>query len=167
MSFCESLRSTETTKTEIASTVSRSRRIVLIFASPSDSFCYRGMAHGRPRRFTDFEWVASRAQCHQRVALDKARVMPTSAEFSPNFWASPGGSGSRTGEGLVHRLMQLYSPRLPDATHRAAASALSSGRVLNAIAAPGAALRTALMTTSNSARLRGGRRTPPPMTTQS
>ena len=29
--------------------------------------------------------------------------------------------------------------------HRAAASALSSGRVLKAIAAPGAALRTALM----------------------
>jgi hypothetical protein len=49
----------------------------------------------------------------------------------------------------------------------AAASALSSGRVLKAIAAPGAALRIALMTTSNNARLRGGRRTPPPMTTQS
>src|SRR4030095_4483737 len=50
------------------------------------------------------------------------------------------------------------------ATHRAAASALSSGRVLKAIAAHGAALRIALMTTSNNARLRGGRRTPPPMT---
>jgi hypothetical protein len=60
-----------------------------------------------------------------------------------------------------------YRARLPAATHRAAASALSSGRVLKAIAAPGAALRIALMTTSNNARLRGGRRTPPPMTTQS
>jgi hypothetical protein len=60
-----------------------------------------------------------------------------------------------------------YLARLPAVTHRAAASALSSGRVLKAIAAPGAALPIALMTTSNNARLRGGRRTPPPMTTQS
>ena len=60
-----------------------------------------------------------------------------------------------------------YTARLPAATHRAAASALSSGRVLKAIAAPGAALRIALMTTSNSARCRDGRRTPPPITTQS
>src|SRR5438046_10283941 len=60
-----------------------------------------------------------------------------------------------------------YTARLPDATHRAAASALSPGCVLKAIAAPGAALRTALMTTSNNASLRGGRRTPPPMITQS
>ena len=60
-----------------------------------------------------------------------------------------------------------YTALLPAATHRAAASALSSGRVLKAIAAPGAALRIALMTTSNNARFRGGKRTPPPMTTQS
>src|SRR5439155_1504507 len=60
-----------------------------------------------------------------------------------------------------------YTARLPAATHLAAASALSSGRVLKAIAAPGAALRIALMTTSNNARCRGGRRTPPPITTQS
>src|SRR4029077_8756212 len=60
-----------------------------------------------------------------------------------------------------------YTARLPAATHRAAASALSSGRVLKAIAAPRAALRIALMTTSNNARCRGGRRTPPPITTQS
>ncbi len=53
------------------------------------------------------------------------------------------------------------------ATHRPAASALSSGRVLKAIAAPGAALRIVLMTTSNNARCRGGRRTPPPITTHS
>src|SRR5215471_6800764 len=52
-------------------------------------------------------------------------------------------------------------------THLAAASALSSGRVLKAIAAPGAALRTVLMTTSNNARCRGGSRTPAPMTTSS
>src|SRR3974390_2305909 len=57
--------------------------------------------------------------------------------------------------------------RLPDFTQRAAASALSSGRVLKAIAALGAALRMALMTTSNNTRLRGGRRTPAPTTTQS
>jgi hypothetical protein len=60
-----------------------------------------------------------------------------------------------------------YTARLPSANPLAAASALSSGRVLKTIAAPEAILRTALMTTSNNARLRGGRRTPPPMTTQS
>ena len=60
-----------------------------------------------------------------------------------------------------------YTARLPSANPRAAASALSSGRVLKAIAVPGATVRIALMTTSNSARLRGGRRTPAPMTTQS
>src|SRR5438045_1114417 len=60
-----------------------------------------------------------------------------------------------------------YTARLPGANHRAAASALSSGRVLKAIAAPGAALRTALTTASNNARPRDGRRTPAPITTQS
>jgi len=44
-----------------------------------------------------------------------------------------------------------YTARLPAVNHRAAASALSSGRVLKAIAAPGAVLRIALMTTSNKA----------------
>ena len=60
-----------------------------------------------------------------------------------------------------------YTAGLSVANHRAAASALSSGRVLKAIAAPGAALRIALMTTSNNARPRGGKRTPAPITTQS
>ena len=52
-------------------------------------------------------------------------------------------------------------------SQRAAASALSSGRVLNAIAAAGAALCTALITASNIDRLWGGRRMPAPITTQS
>ena len=52
-------------------------------------------------------------------------------------------------------------------SQRAAASALSSGRVLNAIAASGAALCTALITASNIDRLWGGRRMPAPTTTQS
>ena len=43
---------------------------------------------------------------------------------------------------------------------RAAASAESSGRVLNAIAAAGAALRAALISTSRSGRFLGGSRTP-------
>jgi predicted ABC-type transport system involved in lysophospholipase L1 biosynthesis ATPase subunit len=50
---------------------------------------------------------------------------------------------------------------------RAAASAVSSGFVLNAIAALGAALWTALITLSNSSRLFGGSLRPPPITTQS
>ena len=52
-------------------------------------------------------------------------------------------------------------------SQRAAASALSSGRVLNAIPASGAALCTALITASNIDRLWGGRRMPAPITTQS
>ena len=52
-------------------------------------------------------------------------------------------------------------------SHRAAPSALSSGCVLNAIVAPGAARCTALITVSNIDRLRGGRRIPAPITTQS
>jgi hypothetical protein len=54
-----------------------------------------------------------------------------------------------------------------DCNQRAAASAVSSGRVLNAMEALGAALRTALMTISNRGRLFGGSLMPPPITTQS
>jgi hypothetical protein len=54
----------------------------------------------------------------------------------------------------------------PAFSQRAAASAVSSGHVLKAIAACGAALCTALITASNSDRL-GGRRMPAPITTQS
>jgi hypothetical protein len=50
---------------------------------------------------------------------------------------------------------------------RAAASAVSSGRVLKAIVAFGAALWMMFTTVSNSARLLGGSRRPPPITTQS
>jgi len=50
--------------------------------------------------------------------------------------------------------------------HRAAASALSSGRVLKAMAASGAPRCMALITASKSTRCLGGRRTPAPMTTQ-
>jgi hypothetical protein len=52
-------------------------------------------------------------------------------------------------------------------SQRAAASALSSGRVLKAMTAPGAALCTALITASNIDRLWGGSRMPAPITTQS
>src|SRR5690606_3033334 len=52
-------------------------------------------------------------------------------------------------------------------SQRAAASAVSSGRVLNAMAASGAALRTALMTFSNNGRAFGGSLRPAPITTQS
>jgi type IV secretory pathway TrbD component len=50
---------------------------------------------------------------------------------------------------------------------RVAASAVSSGLVLNAIAAFGVALWTAFTTVSNKSRLFGGSRRPPPITTQS
>ena len=71
-------------------------------------------------------------------------------------------------------LAKLASPRASPNTggrypfnQRDAASALSSGRVLNAMNAPGAALCTALITASNSSKLFGGRRMPPPITTPS
>jgi hypothetical protein len=50
---------------------------------------------------------------------------------------------------------------------RAAASAVSSGFVLKAIAAVGAALWMTFTTVSNSVRLLGGSLRPPPITTQS
>jgi hypothetical protein len=50
---------------------------------------------------------------------------------------------------------------------RAAASAVSSGRVLKAIVAFGAALWMMFTTVSNSTRPLGGSRMPPPITTQS
>jgi hypothetical protein len=50
---------------------------------------------------------------------------------------------------------------------RAAASAVSSGRVLKAIVAFGAALWMMFTTVSNSTRPLGGSRIPPPITTQS
>src|SRR6266851_7930052 len=55
----------------------------------------------------------------------------------------------------------------PAFNQRAAASAVSSGRVLKAMGVFGAALWMALMTVSSSHRLLGGRRIPAPTTTQS
>lgn len=55
----------------------------------------------------------------------------------------------------------------PALSCRAAASAVSSGRVLKAIAAFGAALWMMFTTFSNNARLWGGSLRPPPITTQS
>jgi hypothetical protein len=57
--------------------------------------------------------------------------------------------------------------RQPALSCRAAASAVSSGRVLKAIAAFGAALWMMFTTISNNARLLGGSLRPPPITTQS
>ena len=52
-------------------------------------------------------------------------------------------------------LRQLRLERFPAFNWRAAVSAVSSGRVLNEIAAPGADLWTAFTTISNSGRLFG------------
>jgi hypothetical protein len=59
------------------------------------------------------------------------------------------------------------SARDQSVNQRAAASAVSSGTVLNAIGVSGTVLRTALTTTSSSQVLFGGSRMPPPITTQS
>jgi len=63
--------------------------------------------------------------------------------------ATDGGSNS---SGSLAILLATFAPQ-PGDNHRAAASALSSGRVLNAITAAGATLWTALTTVSNTARL--------------
>jgi hypothetical protein len=55
----------------------------------------------------------------------------------------------------------------PAASWRASASAVSSGCVLNAMAALGAVLWTAFTTISKSGRLFGGSLRPPPITMQS
>ena len=55
----------------------------------------------------------------------------------------------------------------PPLSWRAAASAVSSGCVLNAMAALGAALWMAFTTISNSGKFFGGSLRPPPITTQS
>jgi hypothetical protein len=68
-------------------------------------------------------------------------------------------------------LLMGFDQRLPALlaffNQRAAASALSSGRVLNAMNAFGAALCTVFTTVSSNHRLFGGSRMPPPITTQS
>jgi len=71
-------------------------------------------------------------------------------------------NGCRSSKGSTGTLSLRYN-----VSPRAAASALSSGRVLKAIAAAGAALRIVWMMVSNNARCRGGSRTPAPITTQS
>jgi hypothetical protein len=66
---------------------------------------------------------------------------------------------------FVHSLDSVKETVQSAFNQRAAASALSSGRVLNAMAAPGAALCTAFITASNIDRL--SKRMPAPITTQS
>jgi hypothetical protein len=87
---------------------------------------------------------------------------------------SPSGPDGGSGMSVVGPLQQPRSCRRessrsdqPTFNQRAAASAVSSGRVLNAIDVLGAALWTALITVSNSCRLFGGSLRPPPITTQS
>ena len=108
--------------------------------------------------------IAPAADSFRRLLIP--RFKPASS-----FCRAPGVSSATRTEGSLSLTTAVFAPdyatRLPAANHRAAASALSSGRVLKAIAAPGAALRIELMTTSNNARQRGGKRTPAPITTQS
>jgi hypothetical protein len=121
----------------------------------------------RLRRFLIQARYAGAIEAVSTVMVDPggaATVLSTSTSaHCPAPWIV---SGCARHSGLVFRTPD-YTTRLPAANHRAAASALSSGRVLKAIAAPGSALRIELMTTSNKARQRGGKRTPAPMTTQS
>src|ERR1700722_11799290 len=64
-------------------------------------------------------------------------------------------------------LLQLSKREDQGFSQRAAASAVSSGRVLNAIEAPGSNLWTVLTISSNRSKFLGGIRMPPPITTQS
>lgn len=79
------------------------------------------------------------------------------------LWSNSGQSPVQAGCEHPSRADPPYSAL----THRAAASAESSGRVLNAILVPGPASSTALTSTSSSHRFFDGSRTPAPITTQS
>ena len=99
-------------------------------------------------------------RCRSRGAVRRAgrRTLSVNGAYAAR---RPGdGSGNRKAAARC-LAVQLACSR------RAAASALSSGRVLRAITAPGAALCTALITASKIDRLWGGRRRPAPITTQS
>jgi hypothetical protein len=102
-----------------------------------------------------FRSVAPR--CIQRPALD--RFFGGTQLRRPSYRAR----GALRSRALLSSLTATYSPF----HQRAAASAVSSGRVLNAMNVQGAARCTALITASNSSKLFGGRRTPAPITTPS
>ena len=93
---------------------------------------------------------------HAQAVFDPYQLCgPTSGASRCRRWRFEGNSRLAVG-----RIYSTFS-------QRAAASAVSWGRVLNAIEALGADLCTALIRTSNSSKLFGGIRIPPPITTQS
>jgi hypothetical protein len=79
-------------------------------------------------------------------------------------WSRVVTSASRYRPGTTGRSLSHVQPA---SSWRAAAAAVSSGRVLKAIAAVGAALWITFTTVSNIGRLLGGSLRPPPITTQS
>jgi hypothetical protein len=119
--------------------------------------------HGqKPSHCVDHDYHHCRSDLND-FAINLARPAQRDLSgYEPGSWTRLARGG-----GLVLLGAGFYRSASDRGNHRAAASALSSGRVLKAIAAPGAALWTALMTASNNARRRGGRRTPAPITTQS
>ena len=110
---------------------------------------------------------------HLRCPLEISALPPiATASPLPQPWSGTKGPQSAKAVGdrggcRIGRRWKLCLAVQSAFSQRAAASALSSGRVLNAIAASGAALCTALITASNIDRLWGGRRMPAPITTQS
>jgi hypothetical protein len=90
---------------------------------------------------------------------------PAMRRIGVEAWVPHPSSRVRIGRSSMGR--DLPQARQPALTWRAAASAVSSGRVLKAIAAFGAALWMMFTTVSNSAKLFGGILRPPPITTQS
>ena len=116
-----------------------------------------------------------RSADHQRDSRDKVAFLPhgpgggrTTVRRRPRAAVAMAVESHKTPEAARGGVDGSYALLVQSAcSQRAAASALSSGRVLNAIAASGAALCTALITASNIDRLWGGRRMPAPITTQS
>src|SRR5215472_11029165 len=99
-------------------------------------------------------------QSSRRQTLCRAHLVFRSREYgshSDRGQFQPA-EAARSGRGPVANTCQIQ---------RAAAAPLSSGRVLKAMAARGAARWMALTTASKTPSPRGGRRTPAPITTQS
>src|ERR1700692_3617098 len=96
-----------------------------------------------------------------------ARMAASGGVGETTDWLLPPAALLQYGPTVVANSGKQFRGNQSASNQRAAASAVSSGRVLNAMNAFGAALCTVFTTVSSNDRLFGGSRIPPPITTQS